>query len=143
MNAVTKATGSALSAVGLGSQQEESDLKMFEDQCKMSRTNRMIAFSVCFGLGFLISILSFWSIMKPVSFALLFSFGNIISLMSTGFLIGFIKQIKNMCDSKRMVSSIIFITSLILTLVCALAIPNKQCKSGRSEGLYRTIFIFI
>lgn len=91
---MTKA-GSAvgISVAPAAEQQQEGDLKIFEDQCKMSKTNRMIGFGVCMGVGFLLNIISFWNIAKPTSFALLFSFGNILSLLSMGFLISFKSQV--------------------------------------------------
>ena len=53
----------------------------------------------------------------PVPFALNYSFGNILSLMSSCFLCGPRKQFKNLFDEKRRQTSIIYLSCLGSTLV--------------------------
>lgn len=53
----------------------------------------------------------------PVPFALNYSFGNILSLMSSCFLCGPRKQFKNLFDEKRRQTSILYLSCLASTLV--------------------------
>ncbi|KAJ1344454.1 hypothetical protein BSLG_001014 [Batrachochytrium salamandrivorans] len=55
-------------------------------------------------------------------FALFFTFGNVVSLIGTGFLIGFVSQFKKMFDASRWVATCIFLASLALTLVFAFVV---------------------
>ncbi len=55
-------------------------------------------------------------------------FGNLIALIGTGFLIGFLQQLKNMADEKRRIASAIYITALIGTLLAVFLIPNATAK---------------
>lgn len=55
-------------------------------------------------------------------------FGNLIALIGTGFLIGFLQQLKNMADEKRRVASAIYITALVGTLLAVFLIPNPTGK---------------
>ncbi|CAI2167769.1 15_t:CDS:2 [Funneliformis geosporum] len=57
-------------------------------------------------------------------FAILYTIGNIISLMSTGFLVGFKKQIKTMFAPVRWFASLIFLGTLVLTLVVAFTLTK-------------------
>ena len=95
-----------------------------EDLCcpKLSYTERIIGFSVCFVLGILIELLSFGSFIglftgHPARFAILFSIGNITSLAGTFFLVGPTRQLKNMTDKKRLITSLIYIISIIMTII--------------------------
>ncbi|ORY46518.1 SFT2-like protein, partial [Rhizoclosmatium globosum] len=54
----------------------------------------------------------------------LYTFGNIVSLVSTGFLVGFIKQFQKMFDSTRFVAALIFIGSLVATLIVAFTLKS-------------------
>ncbi|EGF78344.1 hypothetical protein BATDEDRAFT_13268, partial [Batrachochytrium dendrobatidis JAM81] len=55
-------------------------------------------------------------------FALFFTIGNVISLIGTGFLIGFMSQLKKMFDPSRWIATCVFLGSLALTLVFAFAV---------------------
>eukprot|EP01127_Copromyxa_protea_P008327 TRINITY_DN1913_c0_g1_i2.p1 TRINITY_DN1913_c0_g1~~TRINITY_DN1913_c0_g1_i2.p1 ORF type:complete len:105 (-),score=12.15 TRINITY_DN1913_c0_g1_i2:32-346(-) len=55
-----------------------------------------------------------------IPFAVLYSVGNILTLLSTGFLIGPVTQMKQMVDPNRLVATIVFVVSLALTLVAAI-----------------------
>ena len=59
--------------------------------------------------------------MMPVTFGILYTIGNILSLMSTGFLVGPRRQCKNMFHRKRIVASLVFIGALIGTLAVAIS----------------------
>ena len=60
------------------------------------------------------------SIANPVSFGMLYTFGNILSLFSTGFLVGPARQCKNMFHRKRVVATLIFLIALAATLGVAI-----------------------
>ncbi|KAF9971861.1 hypothetical protein BGZ65_010167 [Modicella reniformis] len=88
---------------------------------QLDRTQRLYGFGICFIVGFLISILSTLSLGtgQVALFAVFFTLGNIISLMSTTFLIGPAKQLKTMFAPVRMVASIVFLSMIVITLVVA------------------------
>ena len=92
----------------------------WEARCALTRTQRMYGFGSCLALGCLISFLSTFSIAKPVSFALLYSLGNIVAFCSTGFLVGPKRQCKMACDASRRISTCIFLSSMLATLLTAL-----------------------
>lgn len=102
----------------------ESELKMFEDQCALSKKQRMMGFAGCFAAGFLISCLSMMMIAKPTSFSLLYSLGNVVSFLSTGFLVGFKRQLKAACARKRVIATIIFFAAIIGTITAAVTLGN-------------------
>ncbi|CAG8848500.1 13528_t:CDS:2, partial [Racocetra persica] len=52
-------------------------------------------------------------------FAIIYTLGNVISLLSTGFLVGFKKQAKTMFAPVRWIASTVFIASMVATLVVA------------------------
>ncbi len=86
--------------------------------CHPSRLK--IGFGSCFAFGMLISFLSTLQMAKPTSFGLLYTLGNIVSVMATGFLIGPKRQLKGAFEKKRALATVIFIISMIGTLVAAL-----------------------
>src|SRR5690348_7706836 len=83
----------------------------------------MIGFVACFAIGWVISLLSLLAIPQiashPEKFALLYTFGNIISLFSTMFLWGPCKQIRDMFKPIRLGATIVYLLSLALTLFLA------------------------
>ncbi|KAG0246526.1 Got1/Sft2-like family-domain-containing protein [Mortierella sp. GBAus27b] len=93
---------------------------------QLDRTQRLYGFGICFVVGFLISILSTLSLGtgQVALFAVFFSLGNIISLLSTSFLIGPGKQIKTMFAPVRMVASIVFLSMIVVTLVVAFTLKS-------------------
>jgi hypothetical protein len=103
-----------------GEEQADEDI----DPCKclnLSYTQRIWGFGICFSLGMIISIMSSFLVLNPVKFALPYSFGNILSLLSTGFLVGPKRQCKYACAPSRVVAFLIYIGCVIATLVSALA----------------------
>ncbi|ORZ09051.1 Got1/Sft2-like family-domain-containing protein [Lobosporangium transversale] len=87
----------------------------------LNRTQRLYGFGICFVAGFLISILSTLSLGtgQLALFAVFFTLGNIVSLLSTTFLIGPSKQFKTMFAPVRMVASIVFLSLIVITLIVA------------------------
>ena len=80
------------------------------------------------GLGFLFSFISFFFWAKPTSFALLYTLGNIVALIGTGFLVGFLTQLKSMFAQKRIIATVLYLVSLIGTLLAVFLIPNPTGK---------------
>ena len=91
---------------------------------------RIYGFIGCFAFGLLLSILSiggiFGAFMDPLKFSLTYSLGNLCSLGSTFFLIGPERQLKRMFKQTRYIASIIFLSSLIGTLVFAIWFFDKE-----------------
>ncbi|GFZ18705.1 Got1/Sft2-like vescicle transport protein family [Actinidia rufa] len=62
---------------------------------------------------------------NPIKFGITFTFGNLLSLGSTAFLIGPKRQVTMMLDPVRIYATAIFIASMIIALFCALYVHNK------------------
>lgn len=125
-DSVTGGLQRAGSAVGLEtktSSQDSSALDELSDLCpSLSYQQRIIGFAVCFGTGYLITFLSFGMFVElvegdPVPFVLIYTFGNILSLCSSGFLVGPKRQFKNMFDRQRKWTSVVYLATLLTTLV--------------------------
>merc|ERR1712137_103877 len=76
-----------------------------------------IAFGVCTGIGFMLSIggsinLFFFNYS---AFAVLYSLGTICALIGTGFLRGPLKQLKALTDPKRLVAVLVMIVMIIVS----------------------------
>jgi len=92
----------------------------------LSWSTRLKGFAVCFCLGVFFSLLGTIMLWKNIKlFAIFYTFGNIISLASTCFLLGPLKQLKNMFKEKRLIATIVMILSLALTLCAAFWWKNK------------------
>ena len=63
-------------------------------------------------------------VIRPSKFAIPYTVGNLMSIGSTGFLVGPCRQIKSMFDSTRMIGSIIFFSSMIGTLYFAFMLKS-------------------
>ena len=79
---------------------------------------------------------SFITIANPVKFAFLYSFGNLVSLLATMFLMGPCKQFKNMFDEKRRTASIVYLVALAATLTVAIWVRRRLCAQEIFRGLY-------
>ncbi|KAI0079996.1 SFT2-domain-containing protein [Panus rudis PR-1116 ss-1] len=100
----------------------------------LTRTQRLYGFAGCLpcgtdvslALGFILSLLG--SILLFLgqlgSFAILYGMGTVISLIGTGFLIGFGKQLKMMFKPVRVVATIVFLASIGLVFVGAFVIKS-------------------
>ncbi|KAF8228944.1 SFT2-domain-containing protein [Tricholoma matsutake] len=93
----------------------------------LSRTQRLYGFIGCLAVGFLLSLLG--AILLFLGqlgiFAVLYIMGTIVSLVGTGFLIGFLKQLKLMFKPVRVVASIVFLASIGLVFVGAFVLRNE------------------
>ncbi|KAF9110000.1 Vesicle transport protein SFT2B [Mortierella sp. AM989] len=59
-------------------------------------------------------------------FAVFFTLGNIVSILSTTFLIGPGKQLKTMFAPVRMVATIVFLSMIVITLIVAFTIKGAS-----------------
>ncbi|KAI8617885.1 Got1/Sft2-like family-domain-containing protein [Chytriomyces sp. MP71] len=109
-----------------GANRDPSGLEEMCGGMKLTATQRFYGFGICFGVGFLLSILStlLLSTGNIGGFAVMYTFGNVVSVLSTGFLIGFLSQLKKMFDPSRLVAALIFIGSMIATLVVAFTLHS-------------------
>mmetsp|Transcript_19307 Transcript_19307/g.22215 ORF Transcript_19307/g.22215 Transcript_19307/m.22215 type:complete len:202 (+) Transcript_19307:141-746(+) len=120
----SSAMGKAAKKVGI--KKDEPDLvdEISEFCPKLTYQQRVIGFAICFSIGYLITFLSFQFFTDlvlgdPLPFVLVYSGGNILSIMSASFLCGPKRQFKNMFHKKRKVTTIVYLSSLLVTLVVA------------------------
>jgi len=102
----------------------------------LSRTTRLYGFIGCLIAGFVLSLLGTVVLVFGMTllFAVLYILGTIVSLIGTGFLIGFFKQLKLMFKPVRIVASIVLIASIGLVFIGAFVLRN---------GILCLIFVFI
>jgi len=101
----------------------------YGDSCKLSKKQRLRGFLVCFAVGWILMACSLITIPglalgKPAPFAVLYTIGNIVALSATFFLWGPMAQLKSMFKPIRAGASVIYLVTLVLTLVLALATHN-------------------
>ncbi|CAK7324156.1 unnamed protein product [Dovyalis caffra] len=107
-------------------EREESFLEEESDGiCSLSPTQRMYAFAASLAAGLILMFLSLIVFAKPIKFALLFTFGNVLAVGSTAFLIGPGRQLGMMFDPVRIYATAIYIGFVVLALICALLIHSK------------------
>lgn len=70
-------------------------------------------------------------------FAIFYSIGVVLSLVGTGFLIGFMKQFKQMFKPVRVVATIVLLVSFVLVWVAAFAVDSAVSRGARGmqQGL--------
>ncbi|KAH8108133.1 SFT2-domain-containing protein [Cristinia sonorae] len=92
----------------------------------LSRMQRLYGFGACLALGFVLSILgaALLFLGMTASFAVLYALGTLVALIGTGFLIGFLRQLKLMFKPIRIVATIIFLASIGLVFVGAFVIKS-------------------
>lgn len=92
----------------------------------LTRMQRLYGFGGCLALGFVLSILgaALLFLGQLGSFAILYALGTVISLIGTGFLIGFTKQLKLMFKPVRVAATLIFLVSIVLVFIGAFVINS-------------------
>ncbi|URE46995.1 Got1/Sft2-like family [Musa troglodytarum] len=114
------------SLLGGGQDQEEDPLGEFEDgSCSLSPLQRLYGFAASLVVGLAFMLLSLVVFYKPIKFAIMFTFGNILAVGSTAFLIGPVQQARMMLDPVRIYATAVYVGSVILALLCALWIHSK------------------
>ncbi|KAF8412119.1 hypothetical protein HHK36_000075 [Tetracentron sinense] len=86
---------------------------------------RIYGFAASLVAGLVCMFLSLIVFARPIKFAVIFTFGNVLAIGSTAFLLGPGQQIRMMFDPVRVYATAIYIGSVILALVCALWIHSK------------------
>ena len=130
-NAATKTSNSDSSWIKMPIQGAKSALNEATTAIDQSQNNpcpcldltysqRFLAFAVCFAVGSFLSIISTMNVpsivLNPKKFAVPFTLGNIVSLLSMSFLIGFKKQCSSIFHKDRVLTSTVFIISMIGTM---------------------------
>ena len=92
----------------------------------LSWEDRLLGFVACYAIGCalsLSSILSFHQLVSgnPTAFAIKYSLGNILALVSTSFLVGFRAQLASMLDDGRIAATRLYLASICLTILTALS----------------------
>ncbi|XP_038059632.1 vesicle transport protein SFT2B-like isoform X1 [Patiria miniata] len=113
----------------LNGKEEEDDqqgiVTQIYDGSTLSWSTRLKGFIACFVIGCLLSVLSTFALIFPTAanlklFAVLYTLGNITAMASTMFLMGPVKQLKNMFKEKRLIATGLVFLFLALTLCAAL-----------------------
>lgn len=106
----------------------DSALEDFNKSCTLSYKTRLMGCATCFVLGYLIMFLSLLTVgqlgRRPEKFAILYTLGNIVALISTCFLWGPVAQIKNMFKPVRVVATIVYLVCIALTIFFAIYIKK-------------------
>ncbi|PVU99976.1 hypothetical protein BB559_000232 [Furculomyces boomerangus] len=102
----------------------------------LTRTERLYAFGACIIAGFILMIVGVAMLFSSNTsgFAIMYSIGNLLSLFSLGFLVGFKKQIKMAFAPVRLIAGLVYLVFLILTLIIAFT---------NGSGLICLIFVLI
>ncbi|PWA86402.1 Vesicle transport protein, Got1/SFT2-like protein [Artemisia annua] len=115
-------------------QEEQSDddnelqdnlLDETDNLCNLSPTQRLYGFAACSLAGLVCMFLSMIVFAIPIKFAVLFTFGNILAVGSTAFLMGATRQIQMMFDPVRIYATSIYIGSVVVALICAMLLHSK------------------
>jgi hypothetical protein len=87
-------------------------------------TQRIIGFAVCLGIGILLEVGAFIALFQKdfTTFAVVNTLANIMALTGTLFLSGPKKQIKKMFEQTRIVATCVYLFTMVLTFVVALAL---------------------
>ncbi|CAI9767716.1 unnamed protein product [Fraxinus pennsylvanica] len=106
-------------------QPEDNLLDETEGLCSLSPLQRLYGFAACLAAGLVCVFLSLIVFVKPIKFALLFTFGNVLAVGSTAFLIGPQQQLRMMLDPVRVYATAIYAGCVVLALICALLVHSK------------------
>jgi len=92
----------------------------------LSKKARLYGFVSCLVVGFVLSLLgSIVLFLGQLSiFAILYVLGTIITLVGTGFVIGFFRQLKMMFKPVRVIATIVFLASIVLVFIAAFVLKS-------------------
>lgn len=107
---------------------------------------RMVGFTTCMVGGFILSFGSFVKFVKlmagnPIPFVLTWTFGNLISLAGSCFLVGPQQQFKAMFHKTRMVATTVYLTSMGLTVLVVVLAQIKSAHEGRGTPVLLSVVI--
>ena len=100
----------------------------------LTMKQRLIGMFVCALLGFIINVLSFVVLFagsgerKVVAYAILFTYGNLVAILGTGFLWGFRAQYRSMTHKHRIAISSLYFGSMILTIIVVFTLEDPMRK---------------
>ncbi|XP_030462799.1 uncharacterized protein LOC115682650 [Syzygium oleosum] len=103
----------------------DSFMDEFNRQCTLTTKQRFYGFAICLAAGLTCTLLSMLVFFHPMKFGITFTFGNLLALGSTAFLIGPKRQVNMMLDPVRIYATAIYLASIIVALFCALYVRNK------------------
>ena len=109
----------------LEEEENQTLLQQFNESTTLNKTQRLLGFAVCFGMGMLLSLLAPTFMLRPVKLATTLTLGNVLSIGSMMFLMGPVKQCQSMMDTKRRTATIIYLCSLVLTIVTAFLFKSR------------------
>jgi hypothetical protein len=92
------------------------------DASTLSFGSRVKGFCISFGIGLVVAILGALTLVlghNITAFSILYTIGNVTAIASTCFLMGPVKQFKNMFAPTRLIATIVMLVSLLLTLFSA------------------------
>ncbi|XP_031826974.1 vesicle transport protein SFT2A isoform X2 [Nomia melanderi] len=107
--------------------EESGIIDQVMDQSTLSWSTRIKGFAICFIVGILCSILGSFALFlhKGLTvFAVFYTLGNIVSLLSTCFLMGPCSQLRKMFAATRIVATVLVFVALGMTLFAALYLKN-------------------
>lgn len=105
----------------------------------LTMKQRLWGFGICFGVGMLCSLLSsgFLVVGNYISFGIVYSFGNMLSMFSTALLFGPKRQLKNMFHEKRRIATLLYFLSLAGTLGVAFGVSGLGSVRGTNARAFR------
>ncbi|XP_064618177.1 vesicle transport protein SFT2B-like [Liolophura sinensis] len=113
---------------GKDQDEEQGIVTQISEGSTLSWSTRLKAFCFCFVLGVCMSVLGsallFVGRNGLVLFAVFYTLGNMLSLASTCFLMGPLKQVKKMFAQTRIIATILVLVCFVMTLVSAFALKN-------------------
>ncbi|XP_044735553.1 vesicle transport protein SFT2B [Chrysoperla carnea] len=105
---------------------EESGIfSQLNDASTLSWSTRIKGFIACFIIGILLSLLGSFALFLQrglPTFAIFYTLGNIVSMLSTCFLMGPFNQVKRMFAPTRAIATIIVIIAFAMTLFSAIVL---------------------
>ncbi|CAH0478269.1 unnamed protein product [Peronospora belbahrii] len=94
----------------------------------LTKKQRMTGFGSCFVLGFFINFGSTFALIlgadNGTKFGITYTVGNIISLCSSGFLVGPQQQLKLMLKPVRRIATLLYLVMIIVVMIVALVTPQ-------------------
>ncbi|KAG6410022.1 hypothetical protein SASPL_128069 [Salvia splendens] len=110
-------------------EQQDYFVEGTEGLCSLSPMQRMYGFGACLLAGVVCMFLSLIVFAKPIKFAVLFTFGNVLAvgrtlIGSTAFVIGPKQQLLMMLDDARIYATAIYGGCVIVALICALLVAD-------------------
>ena len=101
---------------------------LFETKCccTMTKKQRLYGFIGCFCAGVFVSLIStvfIWTF-NYTGFGICYSFGNVLAILSTLFIMGPWAQLKNMFHANRVVATCVYLGALVATLVVAFTVKD-------------------